>query len=176
MGKSKRGRASLSLYTPGPLRLNIDLLLWYDSVYYSHWLPQSFLACDYCTELRMAAHGGRSIVLSFHVIKEWRGLAAYGCALRLFDCSSLACDNWMINQSGDFICCYLFFSLFLFVAPGYKEGMSLSWSPHSSPLPSSYLPYPNHHVPCPLFLPAFVQRGCLRLRRCGVDGTGRGSR
>ena len=29
MEKSKRGRASSSLYTPGPLGLNIDLLLWY---------------------------------------------------------------------------------------------------------------------------------------------------
>ena len=27
MGKSKRGRASLSLYTPSPLGLNIDLQL-----------------------------------------------------------------------------------------------------------------------------------------------------
>ena len=45
----------------------------------------------------MAAHWGHSIVLS------------------------VSCDNWMIHQSGDLVCCCLFFSLFLFVAPGYKE-------------------------------------------------------
>ena len=68
MGKSKRGRASSSLYTPGPLGLNIDLLLWYHFVHYFHWLPQPPLACDYCALLRRAAHWSRSIVLCCHVI------------------------------------------------------------------------------------------------------------
>ena len=70
MEKSKRGRASLSLYTPGPLRLNIGLLLWYHFAHYSHWLPQSLLTCDYCALLRMGAYWGHSIVFPFHVINE----------------------------------------------------------------------------------------------------------
>ena len=56
LGKSKRGRASLSLYTPGPLRLNIDLILWYHFVHYPHWLPQFLVTCDYHTMLWMTAH------------------------------------------------------------------------------------------------------------------------
>ena len=65
MGKSKRGQVSLSLYTPSPIRLNLDLLLWYHFVHYSDWLPQSYLACDYCAGLRIAAYWSCSIVLLF---------------------------------------------------------------------------------------------------------------
>ena len=93
--KSKRGRASLSLYTPAHPGLNIDSTLWYHFIYYSDWLPQSYLACDYCALLRATAHWDRSIVFPSHVIKGWLGIAAHGCVLRPFYCLSFSCDKRM---------------------------------------------------------------------------------
>ena len=72
MGKSKRGWVNSSLYTPGPLRLNIDLLLWYHLSLNSDWLPQlgdsMWLLRGLCIAA-CAAHCSRSIVLPSHVIK-----------------------------------------------------------------------------------------------------------
>ena len=70
MGKSKRGQASSSLYTPGPLELNVDLQLLYHFILNSDWSSHSPLTCDYCAGCASAVHCIHSIVLSLHVIKE----------------------------------------------------------------------------------------------------------
>ena len=86
MGKSKRGRASSSLYTPGPPRLNIDLQLWYHFVLYSHWLPQSFLACDCCALARDEVIDcvlGQFLLFAFSCDNR---MTVQCCAMRLFNC------------------------------------------------------------------------------------------
>ena len=110
-------QASLSLYTPGSLGLNIDLQLWYHFVHL-FWLAASTSLSMWL--LRMAAHWICSIVPLFHVIKRWLCIAAQGCALRPLYCSPLPCDKRMATRSGDVICTGLFLCLALLVIPGYK--------------------------------------------------------
>ena len=155
--------AKYSFYTMVPLRPLI-------------WLAASIPSCMWL--LRTGALWGRSIVLPSHVIKGWLCIAARGCALRPFYCSSFPCDKRMINQSGDLVCFCLSPCLLLFVVGAYKKGNALGGrSSFPSLPPSSLLLQLNNHVfPCLYFLPIFVQGGRLCSRRGGVNGTGRGSR
>ena len=109
-------------------------------------LPFHVIKSD-CALLRMAAYWGLSIVLPFHVIKGWLCIAARCCVLRPLYCSpfpcdkrmtghrcallcieaallfSFSCDYWMINQSGDFVCCCLFFVCLCLPFMCIKAGM-----------------------------------------------------
>ena len=116
--------------------------------------PLGFQTCDkrvtkHCCA--WIAHWGRSIVLPFLVIKEW----------------PISQVTLLV-----FVCFFIWPCLSFQRIKGWEDSLSLFLIPL---FPPPFLQSYSSINVVPNFLPVFVPRGCLRTRRGGVYGAGRGS-